>query len=205
MFTIAPPSPCCEHLRDLVLEAERDAFQVDGEDAVELLLVEVGDRMRVGGDRGVVDRAVEPPVALDRGVDHGLGVRGAGDVGRGRTRRCRRRCSMRSTVAWPSSSLMSLTSTCAPAAAKTRAVASPIPMAAPVTIATLPSSDSCGHRSCTFLSGSRAVAAASRGGVKCSRNYTWKSARRAVDAQPGTSGRILTRTPPTLLPCPDLK
>ena len=35
---------------------------------------------------------------------------------------------------------MSLTSTCAPAAANTRAVASPMPIAAPVTIATFPSS-----------------------------------------------------------------
>ena len=47
---------------------------------------------------------------------------------------------MRSAVASPSSALMSLTSTWAPAAANTRAVASPMPIAAPVTIATLPSS-----------------------------------------------------------------
>ena len=47
---------------------------------------------------------------------------------------------MRSAVASPASALMSLTSTCAPAAANTRAVASPMPIAAPVTIATLPSS-----------------------------------------------------------------
>ncbi len=41
-------------------------------------------------------------------------------------------------VASPASASMSLTSTSAPAAANTRAVASPMPIAAPVTIATLP-------------------------------------------------------------------
>ena len=49
-------------------------------------------------------------------------------------------CRMLSAVASPDSELMSLTSTWAPAAANTRAVASPMPIAAPVTIATLPSS-----------------------------------------------------------------
>src|SRR5215212_6042802 len=62
-----PAVALLEHLRELVLEAQGDALEIDRQDAVELLLVELGEGVRVRGDRGVVDRAVEPPVALDRG------------------------------------------------------------------------------------------------------------------------------------------
>ena len=80
MLTIDAAVALCEHLRDLELERQRDALEIDGQDAIPFLLVELGDRMCVGRDRGVVDRAVEPPVALDGRADHGPRVGGARDV-----------------------------------------------------------------------------------------------------------------------------
>ena len=89
--------------------------------------IEVGHRMRVRGDPGVIDRAVEPPVRSTAALHHRLGIRRAGDV----------RCWQNEAV--PPLGLDPLrhclagldvdvgTTTWAPAAANTRAVASPIP------------------------------------------------------------------------------
>ena len=80
MLTMDPPPPCSSICATSDAKAQNDALEVDGQDAIPFLLVELDDRVRVGGDRGIVDRAIQPPVALDRGADHGRRVGGARHV-----------------------------------------------------------------------------------------------------------------------------
>ena len=189
MFTIAPPSPCDSIWRDLVLETERDALQVDGEDAVPFLLVEVGDRMGVGRDRGIVDRAVEPPVALDRRANHGLRVGRLGDVGEAERGRAAvlldaldgRLAELRVDVAHEH---------LRPGGGEHPGGRLAHPHRCAGDDRDLAFERSCGHRCCTFLSGFRVATAASGG-----RAIKVKSGRQSIrDAGADAShGAALTR------------
>ncbi len=81
MLTIAPPSPCREELADLVLHAEEDRAEVDGDDLVEHRVVDLGQRNPLELDRRRVDRAVQLAEGRHRAGDEALDVGGIGDVG----------------------------------------------------------------------------------------------------------------------------
>jgi hypothetical protein len=100
----------------------------------------------------IVDEDVDLAVGRERGGDGGVPVRLAGDV------ETLKRASplldlIESATAWPSASSMSATMTLAPSRANSRAVAAPIPDAAPVTMATL----SCKRMASALGSGIRSV------------------------------------------------
>ena len=65
-----------EHL----LEAEEDAAEVDGDDALELSGAEVLGQVLAALDAGVVEEAVDAAEALERRRDVGVGVGFAGDI-----------------------------------------------------------------------------------------------------------------------------
>ena len=88
---------------------------------------------------GVVAQDVQPTEARDGEIDQRLHLVGIGDVGALESAPCRR--ASRPPRSPPSAS-MSATTTEAPWAAKSSAVARPMPLAAPVTMATLPVSRS---------------------------------------------------------------
>src|SRR6185369_2780047 len=64
-----------------LLRGKVDRLHVDGEDAVEVGLVERLERLRQVAHAGVVDEDVEAVEALDRGPDHRLDVGGPRHVG----------------------------------------------------------------------------------------------------------------------------
>jgi hypothetical protein len=74
------PHAVVQHQRDLVLEAQEHAAQVDAEDPVPLGLGEVGQWLGVLLDAGVVERDVEVPERLDGLVECRLDLVGRGDV-----------------------------------------------------------------------------------------------------------------------------
>ena len=81
MLTIAPPVSLGEELADLILHAQEDRLQVDGDDAIEHLLLHVGQTNALELDRRTVHGTVERPEGIDSAV-HELFDRGAaGDVG----------------------------------------------------------------------------------------------------------------------------
>ena len=81
MLTIAPPRPCCEHLTQLVLQAEEDRSQVDGDDLVEHLHFDVRQPLPLQLDGCSVDGAVQAPERLDRSPNEVLDGARVGDVG----------------------------------------------------------------------------------------------------------------------------
>ena len=81
MLTIAPPPPWVEHLTDLVLHAEEDRLEVDGDDAVERVLLDVRQALLLELDGGSVHGAVQPAERLDRAGHERLDRLRVGDVG----------------------------------------------------------------------------------------------------------------------------
>ncbi len=81
MLTIAPPAALLQHLADLVLHAQEDRSQVDGDDPVERLLFDVGQRHPLELDGCAVDGAVQAAERLDRAADEVLDGARVGDVG----------------------------------------------------------------------------------------------------------------------------
>src|ERR671916_2172804 len=70
-----------QQVRYRVLAPEKDALEVDRDDAVELLLRGVGDRLGQR-DAGVVEHDVQLPVPPDRALDQASHVNAGGDVRR---------------------------------------------------------------------------------------------------------------------------
>ena len=125
------------HLAELVLHAGPDAAEVDGVDPVEQVGGFVGGVGGWGLDAGVVECHVEPAERGDGAVDHrgDLGLVGdvAGDAEHLMPGGCRSSAAaLDGFVAWATRA------TAAPASAKARAVARPMPELAPVTRATWP-------------------------------------------------------------------
>jgi len=127
-----------EHQRDLVLHAQEDAPEVDVDDPVPFLLVVVRGWSRLPRlDARVIEGEVQPSESLARLLERGLHVVGLCDVAPDRqcaaaflldqARRFLIACSATSP-----------TTTLAPARAKAKAVARPIPLLPPVINATLP-------------------------------------------------------------------
>ena len=61
-----------EHRLDLVLHAQEHAGQVDVERRLPVLERDLGEGLRADVAIGVVDRAIEPAEAIERGLDHAL-------------------------------------------------------------------------------------------------------------------------------------
>lgn len=81
MLTIAPPAAPGEHRADLVLQAQEGRPQVDRQDAIELLLGQVGQHRGLGLDGGAVGGARQRAELLDRGVHEARHVLTARQVG----------------------------------------------------------------------------------------------------------------------------
>jgi hypothetical protein len=79
MFRMAPPFRVLQQVRDRVLAPEKDALEVYGDDAVEVLLGGVGDRLR-HRDAGVVEDDVQLAVPPDRAVYESPHVLAGGHV-----------------------------------------------------------------------------------------------------------------------------
>ena len=67
-------------MRDLVLQAEKDAFSVYGHNAVEIALRLLGDRGDFAFDTCIIAGAVKPPICFDGLGDQRLDVAGFGHV-----------------------------------------------------------------------------------------------------------------------------
>ena len=122
-----------------MLHAGPDAAQVDGVDPVEQFGGFVGGVGGWGLDAGVVERHVEPAERGDGAVDHRRDLVLVGDVAGdaehlmpGSLQIVRSRAGCAGVV------VVAASTTAAPASAKARAVARPMPELAPVTRATWP-------------------------------------------------------------------
>jgi hypothetical protein len=67
---VRPVRPHGDHVRDHAAGDDPRALEVDVDHRVPLVLAELV-REAVGADAGVVEQQVDPPEALDRGVDGG--------------------------------------------------------------------------------------------------------------------------------------
>ena len=142
MLTIAPPLALLEHLRELVLEAQRDTLEVDRDHPMNSCSSSSASGWVSGVTAALLTAQSKRP---KRSTAAGPSPRCPPRWRRpraGRRRDRRRHGSPRRRL--PGFGVdVGHEHARAPAAANTRAVASPMPMPAPVTIATLPSSDSC--------------------------------------------------------------
>ena len=77
------PRAALTHGGDGVLDAEPDAADVDGHDAVEDVDGVFGNQGQVALDTGVREEDVDAAPAIDGCADVGLGLVGVGDVGSG--------------------------------------------------------------------------------------------------------------------------
>jgi hypothetical protein len=80
------PSPCRQHGRDLVLQAEEDAFKIDRCDLVECLFAHLYQGLIASSHAGVVDREIQPAVRLNDSLDEELDRGGVGHIGLDRQR-----------------------------------------------------------------------------------------------------------------------
>ena len=139
------PAAGCRERGDRMLRGEEETLQVRVEDEIPVGLGEVG-RLAVAGDAGAGGDGVEPsPLAHGR-RDGRLDVRARRDVARVRRARCPPAAVIAAATRAAPSPSMSQIATAAPAAASSRAVAAPIPLAAPVTRPTLPGITRSGSR-----------------------------------------------------------
>ena len=69
-----------QELANFILHAQHDRAQIDADHPVPHLHVGLGNRQDIGGDRGVVDRAIEPAEARNRLLDQGLDLVLLGDI-----------------------------------------------------------------------------------------------------------------------------
>ena len=127
--------PLRSHHPNRMLDAEHDAADQQLHAVVELLF---GDRIDFAGSRraGVVEQAIELPESLDGCIDDGGDFRFVHHVGSMEHRLLRQFCAQEHCRALSERPAMT---TRAPSATKRRAVASPMPLVAPVMTATFPS------------------------------------------------------------------
>ena len=136
MLTMAPP-PWSTMWRAAHLAADHDAEQVDGHHPFEVAHVVVEEPAEAPRHPGDVAHDLEPAEAFDGERDELLDLGGVGHVGLlegGMLTEVARHLSRRRSA---STSAMT---TSAPSATKRSAVTRPIPLAPPVTMATLPAS-----------------------------------------------------------------
>ena len=126
------------HRRPDVLQAEPDALRVHGHHLVVDVLGVVEERRDDALDACVVVEAVDAAEALDRGVDVALYLRRVADIGPATSVSAPSSASAPSISSRPVPGRSTRTSE-APSRPKRVAVAPPMPPAAPVTSATLPS------------------------------------------------------------------
>ena len=126
------------HLAELALHAEEDPCEIDGEHPVPRFLVVLGEASALAADAGVVERAIQPAEPLDAPVDERLDLSGIGHVALYEERFGASLA--RQSDGFTAARLVDIgEEQLAPSSANTSAVARPIPEAAPVTSATLPS------------------------------------------------------------------
>ena len=131
------PATVCRHVPGGALAADDDAPEVHRHHPLVVGEVVVEEACEPAADAGVVDHHVQPAEALDREVDEPLHVVGVGDVGPPERdgiaeRRCQRLALLRVDVGDRRP--------VHPRRRSSSAVACPIPLAPPVTIATFPPS-----------------------------------------------------------------
>jgi hypothetical protein len=126
-----------QHLRELVLHADKRSAQVDVEDAIPFFEFDLGERRGLVFDARVVERDVEPAERLDSARDPRLDLLRL-DTSQAMIRTSPPASLIASAVCRSASSVRSRMATRAPSVANATAVARPMPLAAPVTKATLP-------------------------------------------------------------------
>ena len=124
-----------DHDRDDGLAAEEYAGQVDVHDLLPLVDAQLPDRRGAAGDAGVVDQRVDASPAVKAARTAASQETGSVTSSCWATPRSPIAAAVALADVWSTSAIM----TAAPSLARRRAIASPIPRAAPVTIAVCPS------------------------------------------------------------------
>lgn len=76
-----PSRPLLEHLDDLVLQAQPDTFEIDGDSTIKISLAELYDRNAPGPDTGIVVGIIQLSIDLDCLANERLDLARLGDIG----------------------------------------------------------------------------------------------------------------------------